>query len=202
MPLHRLLSTAARLSTPRTIATTTRSAVHHTTPVLIRRTITPMSTTSSAPADAPSTFSTVPHDAPAPPAPAAAIASVPSADALAADPDDDLSKSMFTSSTDVYEIPISVIARPIPSVLDPAKVDRFCTLLEDGTDMTPIEVMYLEKTHPVTGESLNYYFAMGGCHRWAAHTRLGRDTIRARIIPVTEDTVRGYLGASLKLKLE
>ncbi|KAJ3371766.1 Sulfiredoxin [Allomyces arbusculus] len=165
-----------------------------------------MSSTSSAPVDAASASSTAPHDAPAPPAPVTATTTVPapsSADATAtADPDEDLSNSMFTSSTDVYEIPISVIARPIPSVLDPAKVDRFCTLLEDGTDMTPIEVMHLEKTHPVTGESLNYYFAMGGCHRWAAHTRLGRDTIRARIIPVTEDTVRGYLGASLKLKLE
>ncbi|KAJ3353187.1 Sulfiredoxin [Allomyces javanicus] len=160
-----------------------------------------MSTTSSAPTDAPPS-STTPHDAPAPPAPAAATSPAPSADTPTADPDEDLSKSMFTSSTDVYEIPISVIARPIPSVLDPAKVDRFCSLLEDGTDMTPIEVMHLEKSHPVTGDSLNYYFAMGGCHRWAAHTRLGRDTIRARIIPVTEDTVRGYLGASLKLKLE
>ncbi|KAI9179502.1 hypothetical protein H9P43_004828 [Blastocladiella emersonii ATCC 22665] len=120
--------------------------------------------------------------------------------AAAAAPDEDLSKSVFTTSTEIYDIPLSVIRRPIPSVLDDAKVCDFMAKLDAGVEMTPIEVMHLERVHPETGAEAHYYFAVGGCHRWAAYTRLGRDTVRARIIDVTEDTLRTYFGASLKLK--
>ncbi|KAI9222475.1 ParB/Sulfiredoxin [Blastocladiella britannica] len=116
--------------------------------------------------------------------------------------DPSLSISAFTQSEEVVEVPIAVIARPIPSVLNPAKVHAFTKLIQNGTDMTPIEVMHLERVHPRTGAELHYYFAVGGCHRWAAHKELGRDTIRARIIDVSEETLRTYFGNSLKLKLE
>ncbi|ORZ31845.1 ParB/Sulfiredoxin, partial [Catenaria anguillulae PL171] len=103
----------------------------------------------------------------------------------------------------VYDMPISAIARPLQSTVDEDKVQAFMGKIEvwySGIDMTPIEVMHYEKRHPTTGEELHYYVSVGGCHRWTAHKRLGKETIPARIIEVTEDTLRGYLGASLKLK--
>lgn len=42
----------------------------------------------------------------------------------------------------------------------------------------------------------NYYFAFGGCHRWAAVKQLGLPTIRARLIKVSPSAIDTYLGAS------
>ena len=42
----------------------------------------------------------------------------------------------------------------------------------------------------------NWYYAFGGCHRWAAHTRLGSPTIPAKLIKVSPATINTYLGAS------
>ncbi|KAL7748468.1 hypothetical protein RI367_006163 [Sorochytrium milnesiophthora] len=115
--------------------------------------------------------------------------------------DNDLHKSIFTNSDQVYDIPMSAISRPIPSVLNEDKVQDFMKVIEAGTDMTPIEVMHLEKPSTKNpGETLSYLFAFGGCHRWEAHKRLGRPTVRARLIGVTEDTLRGHLGASLNIR--
>jgi uncharacterized ParB-like nuclease family protein len=42
----------------------------------------------------------------------------------------------------------------------------------------------------------NYYFAFGGCHRWAAIKQLGLPTTRARLIRVSPSSIDTYLGAS------
>jgi sulfiredoxin len=46
-----------------------------------------------------------------------------------------------------------------------------------------------------TNTPQNFYFAMGGCHRYEATKRLGWETIRARIIEVPASQMRVYLGA-------
>eukprot|EP00983_Pelagomonas_calceolata_P065481 1148604-Pelagomonas_calceolata.AAC.7 len=48
---------------------------------------------------------------------------------------------------EVHDVPMSVICRPIPSVLDQEKV----LWVEDPPGS-------------------NYYFSLGGCHRWEAYT--------------------------------
>lgn len=42
----------------------------------------------------------------------------------------------------------------------------------------------------------DYYFAFGGCHRWAAVKQLGLPTIRARLIKLSPSAINTYLGAS------
>jgi sulfiredoxin len=68
---------------------------------------------------------------------------------------------------------------------------------QSGDTFTPIEVVKVRsplKTDP-KGQVHNFYFAMGGCHRYEATKRLGLETIRARIIEVPASQMRVYLGA-------
>lgn len=76
------------------------------------------------------------------------------------------------------------------STVDSEKVAAFKQLIEAGEELTPIEVAWVVRPEG------HYYFAFGGCHRWAAHTELKRPTIRAKLIRVTPSTINTYLGAS------
>ncbi|KAL7422950.1 hypothetical protein Q5752_002248 [Cryptotrichosporon argae] len=90
-----------------------------------------------------------------------------------------------------------VIHRPLPSELDEDKVQGFMREMQAGDIFTPIEVIKVRaplKTDPTAGLH-NFYFAMGGCHRYEATKRLGLETIRARIIEVPAAQMRVYLGA-------
>lgn len=71
------------------------------------------------------------------------------------------------------------------------------TLTQAGGVFTPIEVLKVRsplKSDPA-GAVRNFYFAMGGCHRYEATKRLGLESIRARIIEVPPSQMRIYLGA-------
>lgn len=66
-----------------------------------------------------------------------------------------------------------------------------------GDVFTPIEIVKVRsklKTDP-TGPIHNFYFSLGGCHRYEATKRLGLPTIRARIIEAPASHIRVYLGA-------
>ncbi|WIA11405.1 hypothetical protein OEZ85_011523 [Tetradesmus obliquus] len=73
-------------------------------------------------------------------------------------------------------MPVSAINRPLPSTLDNSKVQQFVQDMQAGAVFTPIEVAWVQDNWD------NYYFAFGGCHRWAAVKQLGLPTIRARLI--------------------
>ncbi|KAI7903341.1 ParB/Sulfiredoxin [Cokeromyces recurvatus] len=101
------------------------------------------------------------------------------------------------SIKEVYDVPMSVINRPIPSLLDREKVELMKEVLknpETEKELTPIDV------HHVTYKGQDYYFAFGGCHRWAANKELGRETIRAKLIDTPPSIITTYLGSSSPFK--
>ncbi|KAI8086242.1 ParB/Sulfiredoxin [Halteromyces radiatus] len=101
------------------------------------------------------------------------------------------------SIKEVYDIPMSAINRPLPSSLERAKVEEMKQKLNDPDhqlDLTPIDV------HHVHYKGQDYYFAFGGCHRWAAHKELGRSTIRGKLIQTPPAVINTYLGASSPFK--
>ncbi|CAO3618380.1 unnamed protein product [Cunninghamella echinulata] len=99
--------------------------------------------------------------------------------------------------SEVVEVPMSVINRPLPSELNKEKVDEMKNLLnnpEHDQDLTPIDI------HHVKYEDNDYYFAFGGCHRFAAHKELNKPTIRAKLISTPPSMINTYLGASSPFK--
>jgi sulfiredoxin len=68
---------------------------------------------------------------------------------------------------------------------------------ESPEDVPPIDVLWVKGT-----AGGNYYFAFGSCHRWEAHKRLGRETIKAKIVKCTPDVIHSHLGASCPVEFK
>jgi uncharacterized ParB-like nuclease family protein len=83
----------------------------------------------------------------------------------------------------VETLPLAAITRPLQRVLDEAKVADLMAAIAAEGQREPIEVL----------EVKGRYWGFNGCHRVAAHERLGRSTIRARIRQATPEVLRLHL---------
>jgi len=80
-------------------------------------------------------------------------------------------------------LPLASNRRPLQRSLDEAKVAALMESIAAEGQKEPIDVLEVD----------GQLWGFNGCHRVAAHERLGRTTIRARVRRATADTLRMHL---------
>ncbi|MGD2182702.1 ParB N-terminal domain-containing protein [Lusitaniella coriacea] len=71
----------------------------------------------------------------------------------------------------IKEIPLAQIRRPLPRQTDPEKVKQLMESIAKEGLREPIDVLEVE----------GQYYGFSGCHRYEAHQRLGKATIKCRV---------------------
>ncbi len=80
-------------------------------------------------------------------------------------------------------LPLAAIRRPLQRSLDEAKVDTLMASIAREGQKEPIDVLEVD----------GQLWGFNGCHRVAAHERLGLPTIRARVRRADAETLRLHL---------
>lgn len=84
---------------------------------------------------------------------------------------------------EVKEIPLSLIRRPLPRQTDPLKVEALMVSIAQEGLHEPIDVLEVEGSH----------YGFSGCHRFEAHQRLGKETIKCRIRKAPRSVLEKHL---------
>lgn len=104
---------------------------------------------------------------------------------------------MCDGGGEVHQIPLGVIKRPLVPSVNEAKVESLCDTIEsEPAKVPPVTVLWIKGS-----EGGNYYYAFGGCHRYEAYKRLGKETIPAIIQKSTLENLKTVLGASAPKEL-
>lgn len=84
---------------------------------------------------------------------------------------------------EIREIPLNQIIRPLPRVNDQNKVAALMESIQTEGLHEPIDVLEVE----------GQYYGFSGCHRYEAHQRLGKETIRARVRRAPRSVLQRHL---------
>ncbi|MEM9543529.1 MAG: sulfiredoxin [Cyanobacteria bacterium P01_E01_bin.42] len=83
----------------------------------------------------------------------------------------------------IKDIPLTCIRRPLPRQTDPEKVRVLMESIAAEGLHEPIEVLEVE----------GKYYGFSGCHRFEAHQRLGKETIKCRVRRATPSVLKRHL---------
>ena len=83
----------------------------------------------------------------------------------------------------IKEIPLQQIRRPLPRQTDSAKVTWLMESITTEGLKEPIDVLEVE----------GKYYGFSGCHRFEAHQRLNKATIKCRVRQATPSVLKKHL---------
>lgn len=84
---------------------------------------------------------------------------------------------------EIREIPLNQILRPLPRVNDQNKVAVLMESIQAEGLHEPIDILEVD----------GQYYGFSGCHRYEAHQRLGKETIRARVRRAPRSVLQRHL---------
>ncbi|NEP36111.1 MULTISPECIES: sulfiredoxin [unclassified Moorena] len=83
----------------------------------------------------------------------------------------------------IKEIPLEQIRRPLPPQNDPNKVAALMESIAKEGLLEPIDVLEVD----------GQYYGFSGCHRYEAHQRLGKKTIKCRVRRAPRSVLKRHL---------
>ncbi|HEY9652906.1 MAG TPA: sulfiredoxin [Coleofasciculaceae cyanobacterium] len=84
---------------------------------------------------------------------------------------------------EIKEIPLRQIHRPLPRENDSNKVVALMETIQQEGLREPIDVLEVD----------GQYYGFSGCHRFEAHQRLGKETIRCRVRQAPRSVLQRHL---------
>lgn len=83
----------------------------------------------------------------------------------------------------IMDIPVNRIRRPLPRQTNPEKVKALMASIQEIGLQEPIDILEVD----------GQYYGFSGCHRYEAHTLLGKETIRCRVRKAPRTVLANHL---------